>query len=153
DGAFDGRAGGRGWFGGKRRGGRRHASDVGRTGRGATLAGKTSGQRRGINARCCAAESPPLLAKRRQAQNETPILRMPASPENLRRLLVLVVLIVSPALRVSAVAAPESAASRLWYDRPAAAWVDALPIGNGRLAAMVYGTFPRERIQLNEETI
>jgi len=42
---------------------------------------------------------------------------------------------------------------RLWYDRPATQWVEALPVGNGRLGAMVFGGAPTERIQLNEDTI
>ena len=42
---------------------------------------------------------------------------------------------------------------RLWYRQPASAWNEALPIGNGRLAAMVFGGVESERIQLNEETI
>jgi alpha-L-fucosidase 2 len=41
----------------------------------------------------------------------------------------------------------------LWYRQPAANWNEALPIGNGRLAAMVFGGIESERIQLNEETI
>ena len=41
----------------------------------------------------------------------------------------------------------------LWYKQPAAQWTEALPIGNGRLAAMVFGKFDDERIQLNEDTI
>ena len=41
----------------------------------------------------------------------------------------------------------------LWYKKPAEAWTDALPIGNGRLGAMVFGGIKRERIQLNEETL
>ena len=41
----------------------------------------------------------------------------------------------------------------LWYDRPAATWTEALPIGNSRLGAMVFGTPATERLQLNEETI
>jgi alpha-L-fucosidase 2 len=40
----------------------------------------------------------------------------------------------------------------LWYRRPAFAWQEALPIGNGRLGAMVFGSAGRERIQLNEDT-
>jgi alpha-L-fucosidase 2 len=40
----------------------------------------------------------------------------------------------------------------LWYERPAARWVEALPIGNGRLGAMVFGGVSTERIQLNEDT-
>ncbi len=41
----------------------------------------------------------------------------------------------------------------LWYQKPAEAWTDALPIGNGRLGAMVFGGVERERIQLNEESL
>ncbi|HOZ48645.1 MAG TPA: glycoside hydrolase family 95 protein [Candidatus Hydrogenedentes bacterium] len=41
----------------------------------------------------------------------------------------------------------------LWYRQPAQEWVEALPAGNGRLGAMVFGGFPRERIQINEETV
>ena len=40
----------------------------------------------------------------------------------------------------------------LWYDSPAQVWEEALPVGNGRLGAMVFGRFSEERIQLNEET-
>lgn len=42
---------------------------------------------------------------------------------------------------------------RLWYAEPARVWTDALPLGNGRLGAMVFGIPATERIQLNEETI
>ena len=41
----------------------------------------------------------------------------------------------------------------MWYDRPADAWCDALPLGNGRLGAMVYGHTRVERIQLNEDSL
>ena len=41
---------------------------------------------------------------------------------------------------------------RLWYSRPATSWVEALPIGNSHLGAMVYGDADTEDIQLNEET-
>lgn len=42
----------------------------------------------------------------------------------------------------------------LWYDEPAGSeWTAALPIGNGRLGAMVFGNVLRERIQLNEDTL
>jgi alpha-L-fucosidase 2 len=47
----------------------------------------------------------------------------------------------------------ENSSTSLWYLRPAQQWTEALPIGNGRLAAMAFGTFPRDRLQLNEETI
>jgi len=42
---------------------------------------------------------------------------------------------------------------KLWYRRPAAAWNEALPVGNGRLGAMVYGRTVEETIQLNEGTV
>ena len=41
----------------------------------------------------------------------------------------------------------------LWYDKPATQWVEALPIGNGRLGAMVFGRTASERLQLNEDTL
>jgi alpha-L-fucosidase 2 len=41
----------------------------------------------------------------------------------------------------------------LWYQRPAGAWVEALPVGNGRLGAMCFGRVAQERIQLNEDTL
>ncbi len=40
----------------------------------------------------------------------------------------------------------------LWYDHPALKWENALPVGNGRLGAMVFGRTDAERIQFNEET-
>jgi alpha-L-fucosidase 2 len=42
---------------------------------------------------------------------------------------------------------------KLWYDKPAAIWNEALPLGNGRVGAMVFGDPAVERLQLNEETI
>ncbi|GAB2609940.1 glycoside hydrolase family 95 protein [Pseudactinotalea suaedae] len=41
----------------------------------------------------------------------------------------------------------------LRYDRPASEWTEALPVGNGRLGAMVYGGAATERLQLNEDTL
>jgi alpha-L-fucosidase 2 len=41
----------------------------------------------------------------------------------------------------------------LWYEKPAARWVEALPVGNGRLGAMVFGGMSSERLQLNEDTL
>ncbi|MBI5771474.1 MAG: glycoside hydrolase family 95 protein [Verrucomicrobia bacterium] len=41
---------------------------------------------------------------------------------------------------------------RLWYPQPARQWVEALPLGNGRLGAMVFGGAAEERLQLNEDT-
>ena len=42
---------------------------------------------------------------------------------------------------------------KLWYTQPAAKWTDALPIGNGRLGAMVFGGVQQDRVQFNEETL
>lgn len=45
------------------------------------------------------------------------------------------------------------AATRLWYSGPAVTWEEALPIGNGRLGAMVFGGVAEDRIQFNEDTL
>ncbi len=42
---------------------------------------------------------------------------------------------------------------RLWYRQPAREWIEALPVGNGRLGAMVFGGTTHERLQLNEDTL
>jgi len=41
---------------------------------------------------------------------------------------------------------------RLWYDKPATHWLEALPVGNSQMGAMIYGGTDTEEIQLNEET-
>ena len=56
-------------------------------------------------------------------------------------------------LQVSPAAAAASNAHTLWYRQPAREWVEALPVGNGRLGAMVFGGVEEERLQLNEDTI
>jgi len=48
---------------------------------------------------------------------------------------------------------PEKNDLALWYNHPAWEWVQALPLGNGRLGGMVFGGIDEERIQLNEGTI
>ena len=61
------------------------------------------------------------------------------------------------ALAIAACAAMPSAFAQnpltLWYRRPAKQWVEALPVGNGRMGAMVFGGVERERIQFNEQTV
>ncbi|MGC4102173.1 glycoside hydrolase family 95 protein [Ferruginibacter sp.] len=42
---------------------------------------------------------------------------------------------------------------QLWYKQPAAVWTEALPVGNGRLGAMVFGRVEEELLQLNEATL
>src|SRR4026207_683303 len=41
----------------------------------------------------------------------------------------------------------------LWYDKPASEWTEALPVGNGRLGAMICGGPATEQLQLNEDTL
>ncbi|MGZ5555930.1 MAG: glycoside hydrolase family 95 protein, partial [Candidatus Aminicenantales bacterium] len=56
--------------------------------------------------------------------------------------------------RTAAVADREKpGADRLWYRQPATDWNEALPVGNGRLGAMVFGYPDHEKLQLNEETL
>lgn len=42
---------------------------------------------------------------------------------------------------------------KLWYDKPATKWVEALPIGNGKIGAMIFGGVEEELLQLNESTL
>ena len=49
--------------------------------------------------------------------------------------------------------AQEDSTFKLWYENPAKQWVEALPVGNGRIGAMVYGNPNNEVIQLNENTL
>lgn len=48
---------------------------------------------------------------------------------------------------------PHNESLKLWYDKPASRWEEALPIGNGRLGAMIYGGTSEDHIQFNEETL
>lgn len=54
---------------------------------------------------------------------------------------------------VRATVAAERGDSLLWYDRPASRWTEALPVGNGRIGAMVFGGISEERLQLNEDSL
>ena len=47
----------------------------------------------------------------------------------------------------------EQPTSEIWYAKPTAQWMEALPVGNGRLGAMVFGNPNHERIQLNEDSL
>ncbi len=53
----------------------------------------------------------------------------------------------------ASLSAAEADSPRLWYRQPAERWTQALPVGNGRLAAMVFGDARKEHIQLNEDTV
>ena len=56
-----------------------------------------------------------------------------------------------PAASVGGV--PGTAPLLLWYRQPAAVWTEALPVGNGRIGAMIFGGVSQERLQLNEDTL
>lgn len=70
-------------------------------------------------------------------------------------------LLVGATALASALNAPATTAAktpphrdaRLWYRQPAASWTEALPIGNGRLGAMIFGGVAQDRLQLNEDTL
>jgi len=70
-----------------------------------------------------------------------------------RAVQLIAVVTVFLSLTLFAGAASDANASLLWYDQPAAKWDEALPIGNGRLGAMVFGATANERLQLNECTL
>ena len=62
-------------------------------------------------------------------------------------------LMPSAVVHADAGAIADGDALKLWYRRPATRWVEALPLGNGRLGAMVWGGIEHERLQLNEDTL
>ncbi len=68
-------------------------------------------------------------------------------------LIVLAALTAAVAAHGQPTGAGTNDAPTLWYRQPATQWVEALPIGNGRLGAMVFGGVEMERIQLNEDTL
>jgi alpha-L-fucosidase 2 len=56
-------------------------------------------------------------------------------------------------LSMTVLAADSTNSLTLWYRQPATNWTGALPVGNGRLGAMVFGGVEREHLQLNEDTL
>jgi len=58
---------------------------------------------------------------------------------------------MDPAKLITGTSRPED--HTLWYPQPARTWEEALPLGNGRLGAMVHGRVGHERIQINEESL
>ena len=63
---------------------------------------------------------------------------------NIRKILFTVLMVLAATANASDL--------KLWYDKPASVWNQALPIGNGRLAAMYFGDPSNDRLQLNEST-
>lgn len=62
-------------------------------------------------------------------------------------------LLLFPLLCTVTVTLRAQSSQKLWYDKPAVNWVEALPIGNGKIGAMVFGKVEDELIQLNESTL
>lgn len=63
------------------------------------------------------------------------------------------VAIAFPVNAIMAAPSPGENANLLWYDQPATKWVQALPVGNGRLGGMIFGGTANERVQLNDITV
>ncbi len=68
------------------------------------------------------------------------------------QIVLILLLFCAPAVAYAQSVSPQRA-NLLWYRQPAKQWNEALPIGNGRLGAMVFGAVSSERIQLNEDTV
>jgi alpha-L-fucosidase 2 len=62
-------------------------------------------------------------------------------------------IIVTCIYSVNCYAQSTSGTLKLWYTQPASSWEEALPIGNGRLGAMIFGGISEDHIQFNEETL
>lgn len=65
-------------------------------------------------------------------------------------LLCLLIVMLGPSCSTSS---EDKHSLKIWYKQPAAEWTEALPVGNGRLGAMVFGKTGIEQIQLNEESL
>ena len=63
------------------------------------------------------------------------------------------ILAITLLLAAAARAADSGDSLTLWYRQPATNWNSSLPIGNGRLGAMIFGGVEREHLQLNEDTL
>ena len=73
--------------------------------------------------------------------------------KRIRLLLVLSLIILFSCTRFSGPEKKMNPSLTLWYDNPATEWTEALPLGNGRIGAMVFGAPENETIQFNEETL
>ncbi|MBZ5516319.1 MAG: glycoside hydrolase family 95 protein, partial [Acidobacteriia bacterium] len=62
-------------------------------------------------------------------------------------------LVVVAATALSVAAGAFESDFNLTYDKPATKWTEALPLGNGRIGAMVFGGTEEERLQINESTL
>ena len=69
-----------------------------------------------------------------------------------RNLIAIILLLITSLSTIHAGYRKADVNDRLWYDSPAWIWLEALPLGNSQLGAMVYGRPDTEEIQINEET-
>ena len=60
---------------------------------------------------------------------------------------------LGPASGSATPCSPVDSGLKLWYSQPSKEWVEALPVGNGRLGAMIFGGVAEERLQFNEDTL
>lgn len=89
-----------------------------------------------------------ILRTEKQQVPSTPLVRWFVSA-------VAILLLLPGAALLGQVADVSNDSSRLllWYRQPARTWLEALPIGNGRLGAMVFGGIDKEQLQFNEDTL
>ena len=78
---------------------------------------------------------------------------LPTSKWNLHSRLRTALIAIGAAIGLSAVARASDSGFKLTFDRPATKWTEALPLGNGRIGAMVFGGIDDERLQINESTL
>lgn len=87
-------------------------------------------------------------------KRRTPTARLTRELFQMAQQMVVLLILFSQTALLQADPQPDSSdALKLWFSEPADEWTDALPIGNGRLGAMVYGGIDLERLQLNEDTL
>jgi len=65
----------------------------------------------------------------------------------------IVILLLMTIYSINGSSQPLGNTLKLWYTQPASVWEEALPIGNGRLGAMIFGGIAEDHIQFNEETL
>ncbi|HKK62263.1 MAG TPA: glycoside hydrolase family 95 protein, partial [Bacteroidales bacterium] len=63
------------------------------------------------------------------------------------------ILLISTFIAMNFSGQAQGISEKLWYKAPAKDWFSALPLGNGRLGAMVFGNLEEEHIQMNEESL
>jgi alpha-L-fucosidase 2 len=68
-----------------------------------------------------------------------------------RYLLIITILVIKVSVQAQTQQRPDEL--KLWFNHPANSWNEALPVGNGRLGAMIFGGITTERLQLNEESV